>query len=207
VFVTENVAIVRGELLVVLAESLANWQLTKKTYGGPPTLASVMNRWADKVRRVLVHGGIGKLMVVPEFQSAGPVAYKTARKSGEPFEHAIAFPFAFLFVLELEFVIDVQRPNEPIFEPVLLQKNFPFQLRFLIANRWLEIKRETNWILVRTQEPINGFERDRLEMVTVEWRCGIAPRMDVLSTGSKTPGKSFFGCVGSATGMSSFAWT
>jgi hypothetical protein len=49
-FVTENVAVVRGELLVVLAEGLADWQLMKKTDAGPPALASVMNRRADKVR-------------------------------------------------------------------------------------------------------------------------------------------------------------
>jgi hypothetical protein len=68
VFVTENVAVVRGELLVVLAESLADWQLMKKTDTGPPALASVVNRRADKVRRVLVHGGIGKFMMVPKIQ-------------------------------------------------------------------------------------------------------------------------------------------
>lgn len=68
-FVTKNVTVVRGELLVVLAESLADWQLMKKTDAGPPTLASVMNCRADKVRRVLVHGGIGKFVMVPKFQA------------------------------------------------------------------------------------------------------------------------------------------
>src|SRR5215211_4962324 len=68
VFVPENVTVVRGEFLVVLAESLADWQLTKKTDAGPPALASIMNRRPDKVRRVLVHSGIGKFMMVPKFK-------------------------------------------------------------------------------------------------------------------------------------------
>ena len=59
----------RGEFLVVLAESLANWQLMNKTDAGPATLSSVMDCGADKVRRVLMHGGIGKFVMVPKFQA------------------------------------------------------------------------------------------------------------------------------------------
>jgi hypothetical protein len=70
VFVTENVTFVRGKLFVVVTESLADWELVKKTDARPPTLASVMDRRADKVRRVLVHGCIGKFMMVPKFQAS-----------------------------------------------------------------------------------------------------------------------------------------
>src|SRR5205814_8993744 len=58
-----------------------------------------------------------------------------------------------------------------------------FQLRFLITHRRFEIKRETNWILVGAQEPINSFERNRLKMITVERRRRIMSGVHILTAG------------------------
>lgn len=60
--IAKNVAVVRGQFLVVLAESLADGQLPEKPEGRPPAFAAVVNRWADKVGRMLLDSGIGKFV-------------------------------------------------------------------------------------------------------------------------------------------------
>src|ERR671918_2525603 len=107
-------------------------------------------------------------MMVPKFQASRPIADEAIRNSREPLEHTVAFPLALFFLLEFEFVIDVQCPNESVLKPVFLQKNLPFQLGLLVADARLEIKRESYRSFVRAEQPINRFERNRFEVVTVE---------------------------------------
>lgn len=67
--IAEDVAVMRGKLLVVVTECLPDWELMKKSEAGPPPFATIMNRRPDKVRRMLVHGGVGKFMMIPKFQT------------------------------------------------------------------------------------------------------------------------------------------
>jgi hypothetical protein len=69
VLVTENITIVRSELLTFMAGSLANRQLVEEAKRGPPAFACVMNRGPDKIGCVLMHCCIREFVVVPELQA------------------------------------------------------------------------------------------------------------------------------------------
>src|SRR6266480_2010748 len=69
VLVAKDVPVVHGKLLVIVTERLANRQLVKESERGPPAFAAIVNRRPEKVSRMLVHGGIGKFVMVPKFQT------------------------------------------------------------------------------------------------------------------------------------------
>src|SRR5689334_8215137 len=49
VLITKDVAVVRSKYLVILTECLADRQLMKESYGGPPAFPAIMNRRSHKV--------------------------------------------------------------------------------------------------------------------------------------------------------------
>src|SRR4029453_6671691 len=106
----------------------------KESERSPPPFAAVMNRRPEKIGGMLVHSGIRKLMMVQKFQTCRPIAHEAVRKSGEPFKHPVTLVAAFVRFFVLQLVIDVERPNEPVLKPILLEQNFQFQLRLLVPN-------------------------------------------------------------------------
>src|SRR4029450_6910695 len=121
---------------------------------------------------------------------------EAVRQSGEPFEHAVALVAAFGGFFEFKLVIDVQRPDEPVLQPVFLEDNFPLELRFLVTNARLKIERQANGSLVRTQQSINSFERNRFKMITVERFGRIVSRVRVFAAGFVNASQAFSGTRG-----------
>ena len=110
VLITEDVSIVCREFFVALTESRANRQLVEKPERSPPTLSAIVKGRSEKIGRMLMHGGIGELVMIPEFETSRPAWRETIGESCKPFEHAIVFVIAlvFFFVLEPQLMLSAQ---------------------------------------------------------------------------------------------------
>ena len=69
VLTAKDVTVVRGKFFIIVTECLADRQLMKESQGGPPTFASIMNGWPNKVCRMLMDGSVSKFVMVPKFQT------------------------------------------------------------------------------------------------------------------------------------------